>query len=224
MNVSRSLTFLWTSWTLAVSLLAILVTAAFCFIAWRRSGYKTKYGLLELTRLALVIMAAVLLNQPEWVEEFRPEEKPSMLVLWDDSGSMGTRDALDPSKPGSAPETRHDAAAPLTLSSTWSKLRERMNVVIQPFSSSEPGRGSDLYDPLATAPETIPNLRGIVLVSDGDWNEGPPPAQAASNLRMKNVPVFAVPVGSSPQDFDAFMHAEAAKWGPILKQANIRVE
>jgi tripartite-type tricarboxylate transporter receptor subunit TctC len=34
----------------------------------------------------------------------------------------------------------------------------------------------------------------------------------------------ATPVGSSPQEFDAFMHAEAAKWGPILKQANIRVE
>jgi tripartite-type tricarboxylate transporter receptor subunit TctC len=34
----------------------------------------------------------------------------------------------------------------------------------------------------------------------------------------------AVPVGSSPQDFDAYMRAEAAKWGPILKQANIRVE
>ena len=34
----------------------------------------------------------------------------------------------------------------------------------------------------------------------------------------------AVPVGSSPQDFEAFMRAEAAKWGPILKQANVRVE
>ena len=34
----------------------------------------------------------------------------------------------------------------------------------------------------------------------------------------------ATPVGSSPQEFDAFMRAEAAKWGPILKQANIRVE
>ena len=197
MNVSRSLTFLWTSWTLVVSLLAILVTAAFCFVAWRRSGYKAKYGLLELTRLAVVILAAILLNQPEWVEEFRPDEKPSVVVLWDDSGSMATRDALDPSKPGSAPQTRHDAAQPLTLSSTWSKLRERMNVVIQPFSTTEAGRGTDLYDPLASTPEKIPNLRGIVLVSDGDWNEGPPPAQAASNLRMKNVPVFAVPVGSS---------------------------
>jgi tripartite-type tricarboxylate transporter receptor subunit TctC len=34
----------------------------------------------------------------------------------------------------------------------------------------------------------------------------------------------AVPVGSSPQDFDAYMHAEAAKWGPVLKKANIRIQ
>jgi len=34
----------------------------------------------------------------------------------------------------------------------------------------------------------------------------------------------AVPVGSSPQEFDAFMRAEAAKWGPVLKQANIRIQ
>jgi tripartite-type tricarboxylate transporter receptor subunit TctC len=34
----------------------------------------------------------------------------------------------------------------------------------------------------------------------------------------------SVPVGSSPKDFDAFMHAEADKWGPVLKAANIRVE
>lgn len=34
----------------------------------------------------------------------------------------------------------------------------------------------------------------------------------------------ATPVGSSPQDFEAFMRAEAAKWGPILKQANITIQ
>ena len=35
-----------------------------------------------------------------------------------------------------------------------------------------------------------------MLASDGDWNEGPPPVQAAARLRMRGVPVFAVPVGS----------------------------
>jgi tripartite-type tricarboxylate transporter receptor subunit TctC len=34
----------------------------------------------------------------------------------------------------------------------------------------------------------------------------------------------ASPVGSSPKEFDAFIHAEAAKWEPILKEAQIKVE
>ena len=35
-----------------------------------------------------------------------------------------------------------------------------------------------------------------MLASDGDWNEGPPPVQAAARLRIKGVPILAVPVGS----------------------------
>ena len=34
-------------------------------------------------------------------------------------------------------------------------------------------------------PRRSANLRGIVLASDGDWNEGPPPVQAAARLRMQ---------------------------------------
>jgi tripartite-type tricarboxylate transporter receptor subunit TctC len=34
----------------------------------------------------------------------------------------------------------------------------------------------------------------------------------------------AAPVGSSPKEFDAFMRAEAEKWGPVLKAANIKAE
>ena len=71
-----------------------------------------------------------------------------------------------------------------------------MNVVVQPFSPPQPGRGTDLHEPLARAMEKIQNLRGIVLASDGDWNEGPPPVEAATRLRIKGVPVFVVPVGS----------------------------
>ena len=36
--------------------------------------------------------------------------------------------------------------------------------------------------------------------------------------------IDATPVGSSPAEFDRYMHAEADKWGPVLKQANIRVQ
>jgi len=34
----------------------------------------------------------------------------------------------------------------------------------------------------------------------------------------------ATPVGSSPGDFDAFMRAEASKWEPVLKEANIKMQ
>ena len=34
----------------------------------------------------------------------------------------------------------------------------------------------------------------------------------------------AAPLGSTPKDFDAYMRAEAAKWGPVLKEANIKVQ
>lgn len=36
--------------------------------------------------------------------------------------------------------------------------------------------------------------------------------------------IGAIPVGNSPQEFDALIHAEAAKWEPVLKEAQIKVE
>ena len=39
-------------------------------------------------------LIGVILNQPEWVEEYHPSEKPSIGVLWDASTSMTTRDVV----------------------------------------------------------------------------------------------------------------------------------
>ena len=89
---THNLTFLWTTWSAAISIGVVLLAAAFCWIAWRRSGYARSQGLLELLRLAMIVLMAVVFNQPEWVEEFRPTEKPAIAVLWDDSTSMNTRD------------------------------------------------------------------------------------------------------------------------------------
>ncbi len=196
MSVSRSLTFLGTPWSVAASFLAVVCTAGFGLVAWRRSGYRPSMGLLELVRLGLVAMVALLLNQPEWIEEFRPQEKPAIAVLLDASKSMDTRDVVRSDQTTSPPITRREAIAPFTDPSSWNKLRERMNVVVQQVAEPGPDHGTDLNDPLARAPEKIANLRGIVLASDGDWNEGLPPVQAAARLRMRGVPIFAVPVGS----------------------------
>jgi hypothetical protein len=196
MGVSRSLQFFWTPWSAAASVVLVLVVAALGYVAWRRSGYRQAIGLLEISRLALVSAVAALLSQPEWVEEFRPTEKPTIGVLLDDSSSMDTRDALRPDAPTAPPQSRREAVAALGATATWSSLADRLDVVIQPFSPARPGHGTDLNDPLTRAPEAIPNLRGVVVVSDGDWNEGKPPVEAATRLRTRGVPIFCVPVGS----------------------------
>ncbi|MBI3862286.1 MAG: hypothetical protein HY290_10365 [Planctomycetia bacterium] len=190
------ITFVTTPWTIAVSFTGVVVAAGFCWAAWRRGGYRTSLGMLELLRLTIVCLWAVLFNQPEWVEEYRPDEKPSVAVLWDSSPSMETRDFLQTSTSGSQPMTRHNGITPLIDPAAWKKLEERMDVHIEPFSPPQPGRGSDLYEPLADAPEKFRNLRGVVLISDGDWNEGRPPVEGALRLRLKGIPVFSVAAGS----------------------------
>ena len=144
----------------------------------------------------LVVLVALLLNQPEWIEEFRPEEKPAIAVFWDASSSMDTRDVVTAGQAASQPTTRHEAIRALIDPSSWNKLRDRMNIVLQAVAEPRAGHGTDLNDPLTHAPEKIANLRGVVMASDGDWNDGPPPVEAAARLRMRGIPIFAVPVGS----------------------------
>ena len=193
MITTHSLTFQWTSWSLALSGVLVLTMAGLCFAAWQRSGYQPWMGLLEILRFAFVVLAVLMLNQPEFVQEFRPEEKPSIAVLVDSSRSMETRDATSKDS-GLAPTSRHEAIALLADPAFWDPLEERVNVVIQSFSETD-ARGTDLHQPLAEAPGKFKNLVGAVLVSDGDWNEGLPPVQAATRLRLRGVPVLAVPVG-----------------------------
>jgi len=164
-------------------------------MAWQRSGYARPQGILEFIRLVIVVLLATMLNQPEWVEEFRPEENPQVLILVDNSPSMMTLD-VESTITGSKTTSRKEAIASLTAESAWAILAERMDVTIQPFGNAAAGTRSDLFTPLKQAPNKFSNLIGAVLISDGDWNEGQPPVQAATSLRMKEIPIFTVPVGS----------------------------
>ena len=78
MSLTRTLTLLWTPGSLIVSLSAIVVMLLLCLAAYRRSGCRRSTGLLESLRFTLVAFAVLLLNQPEIVEEYRSEEKPSV--------------------------------------------------------------------------------------------------------------------------------------------------
>jgi len=143
---SQSLVFVHTSWSLAVAVVLVLVTAVLGWIAWQRSGRRMVIGWLEFLRVLIIACLAITLNQPEWREIFKPDTKPVLGVLWDASGSMETRDILDPAQPAAEPRSRAETLKPLTQSSVWDPLKQRMDVVIEPFSSTQepPAEGTDI--------------------------------------------------------------------------------
>jgi uncharacterized membrane protein len=189
----EGLRFFTTPWTILISTILVAATVVVAFLTWRRSGYEIGTGLVELLRVAIAGLVATLLNQPEWVEEFRPDEKPVVAVLVDASRSMDTRDVV---AAAAGPRSRRESVAELTTSDFWRPLEERYRVVIEPFSPVTDSSGTDLATPLAGAAERFASLRAVVLASDGDWNEGAAPLEAARRMRLAQVPVFAVPAGS----------------------------
>lgn len=246
---TNSITFAWTPWSVFVAVAAVVVTIVVGFIACRRSGWRKSTVVLETLRLSLVVVGAILLGGPEWTQQYRPQDNPIVAVLWDDSGSMETRDviakmsvtanqstgnqsAAGQSIAGQA-TSRRQAIETLAMPQTWESLKERAQVIIEPFSKAEsnrdaaagdqageakPGdaksvearpisnkttketqnneRGTDLSGPLMDAFQKHENLLGVVIASDGDWNQGDAPIQAASRFRSAGVPVFVFPIGS----------------------------
>ncbi len=189
------LTFSWTTLSASFGVVVFIATAIFGFLIWKRNHFSRATGLLEFLRLLIVGLVCLLLGQPEWREVYTPDEKPVIAILRDASGSMATADVIDPDSPASQPLTREALASSLENDPAWATLEEDFEIVRQGFSSSS-ADSTTLGDALTEILEQETDLRGIVLLSDGDWNKGIAPNIAATRLRMQQVPVFTIPVGS----------------------------
>ncbi len=192
---SGELVFNATPFSLSAATIFVLVVAGLAFLAWKRSGWRPGVAVLETLRVLIAIAIGLTLNQPEWHETFKPESKPVVAVLYDESGSMETRDLVDAA---GDPISRAEAAVPMTDPALWEPVQSRMDTVIEAFSSAEdpPSEGTDLNAALMRVLEQQPRLAAVVLATDGDWNTGDSPALAATRLRMRGVPVIAVALGA----------------------------
>ncbi len=188
--------FQWTSLSVAISAMAMVLVCALSLLAWRRSGFRKSVFMLELIRCLIVAFAIFLLNQPESIEQFTPSESPTVVILADQSLSMDTQDVGLEEAVSTPLMTRKSAAAPLLDEGNWVQLAKSMDVVMSPFANGDANGQTDIYSALISAREQHGNLRAVVLASDGDWNAGSAPAEAATKYRLQNVPIFPVVFGS----------------------------
>jgi len=190
--------------TLALGILSLGLVALLCIISWKRSPHPKRTGLLEGLRLLITAAVVVLLWQPEWRTTVHPDTKPTIAILWDDSKSMTTVDAVLPLPLSQTGEvvSRAGWVKKSLASDLWKPLLANgANEVINlPFAAPNAENptlsGTDLEAPLSDLLEKQNNLRAVMLLSDGDYNLGQPPVAAAQKLRLRGIPLFPIPVGS----------------------------
>ena len=206
-------------------LILIAVAGILCWLAWHRSGYSKKTGALEVLRFVLICLVVVTLNQPEWLRTQLPDQRSTLAVLWDESNSMKTRDVVDTQNISDKPKSRAETIQPLMAEEIWKPSdTSDLSVVFEPFSSQlDPAaEATDLNAGLSHVLDSHENLRGVVLLSDGDWNIGNSPIEAATRFRMKGIPVFAVGVGSKvPLPDIELVSMDAPTYAVVNKQLRI---
>ncbi|MEQ1826253.1 MAG: hypothetical protein ABL921_09910, partial [Pirellula sp.] len=213
--------------TLAVIALTAAVALWIAWSSWSRSGYSFRVGMLELLRLALVGGGSLTLLQPEYVETIKPVRQSVVAILYDVSKSMQTSDVevageltsrenamaaiKDPNawtRGSHLPSATADRGSLLPnatadrgslLPSATADKPGTTKFTWTPFSSEldSSDEGTDIESALRKATDGVNDVRAIVLASDGDWNLGGSPAQAAQALRVRDIPVYTIAVGDS---------------------------
>lgn len=210
---------------ITLGLIIVIVTGVLCWFAWHRSNYRKRIGWLELLRFVLICLVVITLNQPEWLESHPPEQRSTLAVLWDKSNSMQTRDIIDDQDTTAKRKSRAETIQPLMSEDVWKSEEDtELNVVFEPFSSllAPAEEATDINAGLLHVLDNHSNLRGVVLLSDGDWNIGESPVAAATRFHMKGVPVFTVGVGSEvPLPDLELVSIDAPTFGVTKKQLRI---
>ncbi len=184
-------------WEVLACLLVAAVAARLSLLNWRRSGKRRAIAGLETLRLMLVALLLLTLLRPESVRSVKKDRQPEVAVLLDDSGSMETRDVT------SGPKeviSRQEWIREKTNAPAWDRIRKTASVAFENFSTPTTATnsispGTDLATPLEEALQPQRNLKAVVVLTDGDWNNGNSPLGAATRLRQEGVPIFPVVVG-----------------------------
>lgn len=186
------MSFDFTFWKGLVCVIAIGI-CLYCFINnLRYSEKRPKVYFFEGLRLVILTLFILTFMEPEWVEVIDKSEKAVLVIAIDDSNSMNTADVLI----GQDVIKRQELTEKLMASDTVKKLSEKFNVKTLSFSGLNNNKeASNINSFLKNQIENNEAPRALVMLGDGDWNEGGNPLQSAVQYRG-NIPVFTVGTGS----------------------------
>jgi hypothetical protein len=204
--------------------LLLLGLAGWLFYAQlTRGGQRKGVLILETLRFLLIILLLVTLMRPEFVRQLERNELPEVAVLYDASGSMETRDI--PVEEGTI--SRGEWVQERLAAEFWRPLEGKARVVVEDFSARPAGaeaarHGTDLNAALATVFQRRQQLKSVLLLTDGDWNQGQSPVRIATRFRENAIPIYSVGVGQeTPLPDLALTHVAAPSYGLFGEQISI---
>lgn len=210
-----------------VALLALILTAATWTILRhvRRAGDRRTCHL-ELLRALILLMLAITFLQPEIIRRVEAPKRMRVAVVCDRSGSMDTVDVAD-GKGGMI--RRADWVRHAVTSDLFSALTNVYDLDIRevcvPPAMPDVVAGTDLHAALESALVSAESLRAVLLISDGDWNLGPPPTLAAGRYRALGIPIFTITVGGPrPLPDLALESVSAPAYGLAEERLDLPVE
>ena len=189
--------------SLWIGIAALILAASLSFLAIKRSPRRKRTIALECLRMIAITAVVMMLWQPEWQKTLHPDTKPQIVILHDASKSMETIDASIPAMPNSEAKvvSRAELSSTTLSSDLWNPLAAggKNEVLRIPFAkaAADTIAGTDIDSALSDTLKQHDNLRAVIMLSDGDHNLGQPPVAAAQKMRVRGIPLFAMPIGST---------------------------
>ncbi|YCM44754.1 hypothetical protein V2O64_01820 [Verrucomicrobiaceae bacterium 227] len=222
------------TFTLVLIVLVLLVTAFLCFTAIQRSLRPRRTGPLEVIRFICVAYVCAMLLGPEWRTTQDSDLQPEIAIVWDESLSMTTEDAIRPESIAGSEKviTRETLVDRLLDTEFWKSFEDedRNRVTRSSFGSPPPEEepnaramsGSDINTALTKTLEAGRNLRATIFIGDGDWNIGRSPVAAAQQFALKKIPLYALVTGSNQYIEDLDLESVNAPAYGIVKE-NVQI-
>jgi hypothetical protein len=182
----------WMHWSFGFLCLALSVFLS--LRTWTRMSRNLRVGLWEGFRTLVIFLIILTLFNPQKVEVLQQESKSQIICLVDSSRSMQTKDVIINNR---TPVSRMNWCDNF-LNKNWvKKIESNATLIIKSFSSKDGQRGTDIARAISNALDTNDDLRAILLLSDGDTNQGNSVITTAGRCRTAGVSVYGIIPGTT---------------------------